>query len=596
MCAIAGIFNKNDESVGEEQIRRMLTTMRHRGPDAEGIFALKRVGLGHRRLSIIDRNESANQPMQHNQLIITYNGEIYNYVELRNELKMCGHHFKTRSDTEVILHAYEEWGTDTFSRFIGMWALAIYDQDKGHIILSRDRFGIKPLYYINMDRRFIFASEIKALLSIACSRNINYDVLLRYIVTGLEDVSNETFFKDIYQVQPGEMGIYDVTNSSWSLKRYYELSHATALLNMERYDELLKDAVRLQMRSDVPVGTCLSGGLDSSTVASLAARMTGKMGNGRFVAVTARAEYSSNDETPYAKKVAEYCNLDWHVTTPKYEDFKRDIEVCLYLHDEPVTGPSVYMQYCVMREAKACGIKVMLDGQGGDETLLGYERYYTYFLLDLIRKGYWKIIPREYLDAVKNSALTHTKLLSYIMYFLLPFIQKMVVSYRCSFLKHEYFECGVKNLTKHHFQIADMQISEIKKDQLPHLLRYEDRNSMAHSIEARVPFLDHRCVEAAIALTPAEKIKGGFTKYPLRVLAATLLPPEIAWRRDKMGFDAPEMYWLQKHSTQMNKAINSSPLLNKLCWDIPVMDSINLSIRWRLYNIALWERQHGVHI
>lgn len=579
----------------------MLDSMVHRGPDAEGVFSEGRVLLGHRRLSIIDTSAAANQPMSYKDNVIVFNGEIYNYIEIREELQTRGHHFITQSDTEVLLHSYEEWGEDCLFHLWGMWAFAILDKKKKRLFLSRDRLGIKPLYYLDGPDQFVFASEIKALIAIGTRPKVNWDVLLAYLVLGLEDYSSETFSQGIKQLLPAQKGILDLTTGEWRLQMYYNFpsqEQEGISIGISGYAALLQDSVRLHLRSDVPVGTCLSGGLDSSTVAALASKVKESFaGNSKFLAVTAQSEEHANDESRYASQVIKFCDLDWRLITPTYEDFSRDIERCLFIQDEPVGGPSVFMQYAVMQAAQRAGLKVMLDGQGGDETLLGYERYYPNYLLERVLRGQYLDCIKEYFLAVRHSKLTHFLLFAYSIYFLSGAMRRQVVRRRFPFLKAESLQPAMDVLMvwlRTSKRLKDLQLSEIRAFQLPHLLRYEDRNSMAHSIEARVPFLDHRCIEGALSLKPEEKIKDGYTKYALRKLASTILPASIAWRREKVGFEAPQELWFEKHYWKMQGEVMDSNLLKTICSKIPDLNEVTRDIAWRLYNIAVWERLYNI--
>ncbi len=599
MCGIAGIVMKHNSEGSVGVLRLMLDSMVHRGPDAEGLFTEGRVMLGHRRLSIIDTSSAANQPMSYKDYVIVFNGEIYNYIEIKQELQKRGHHFTTQSDTEVLLHSYEEWGEDCLEHFWGMWAFAILDKKKKKLFLSRDRFGIKPLYYLDGSEQFVFASEIKALTAIGRRSKVNWDVLLPYLVLGLEDYSAETFFRSIKQLLPAQKRILDLTTGEWRIEMYYNFPSQEGIsIGILGYGALLQDSVRLHLRSDVPVGTCLSGGLDSSTVAALASKVKESFaGSSKFLALTAQSEWPGNDESRYASQVTKFCDLDWRLIKPTYEDFNRDIERCLYIQDEPVGNPSVFMQYAVMQAAQAAGLKVMLDGQGGDETLLGYERYYPYYLLERLSRGQYLDCIKEYFLAIRHSRLTHFLFLAYSIYFLSSSVRRQVVRGRFRFLKAESLQHALNVLMewlRTSKRLKDLQLSEIRAFQLPHLLRYEDRNSMAHSIEARVPFLDHRCIEGALSLQPEEKIKNGYTKYALRNLASTILPASIAWRRDKVGFEAPEQLWFEKHYWKMQGEVIQSNILKSICSRIPDLKEVSRDIAWRLYNIAIWERLYNI--
>jgi asparagine synthase (glutamine-hydrolysing) len=594
VCGIVGIYQKNSHSPDESLLKVMLDSISHRGPDGAGIYICKNIGLGHRRLSIIDTSPAGHQPMRYKQFVITYNGEVYNYLEIKEKLTELGHVFKTRTDTEVILHAYEEWGKDCLHRFTGMWAFIVWDESKNILFCSRDRFGIKPFYYYEDDRILAFASEIKALLSSFAPASVNYYRLIDYLMVGITDHTEDTFFQDIRQLLPSHSMIINLANGEVNIEKYFDLAnHLRADYTTDGYEICLRRSVRLHLRSDVPVGTCLSGGLDSSVVAALAASFNRENGNDLFSAVTAQSELPRNDETPFARQVVEHCNLDWHITKPVYEDFKNHIEECLQFQEEPVGGPSVFMQYWVMKAAKEAGLKVMLDGQGGDETLLGYERYYISFFWNLFKRGCWLKLIKEYVFAAGHSKLSFFTLIAYTVYFSFLPIRRMILKRRTFFLEKEYLGFSDKTLreiSKDFFNLNKLQLSEIQFHQLPNLLRYEDRNSMAYSIEARVPYIELSCIDAALSLLPEEKIREGYTKYPLRRLAEMILPYTIAWRREKVGFEAPIQIWLNQHQSIMENEIQNSRILKHICKFVPALRQLRLELRWRLFNIAVWER------
>ena len=610
MCGIAGIFDPNRTEASSEATRGRLESMAqalsHRGPDDQGFFLARHVGLAHTRLAIIDLSDGGHQPMQLENLAITYNGEIYNYRELREELRSLGRTFRTKSDTEVLLHAYQEWGPGCLNRFNGMWAFAILNVDTGSLFCARDRFGIKPLYYAEVSgsgsgsgpRSLIFASEIKALQAAGVGTKADDTTVATYLVTGLTDHSERTFFSEVRQLPPSHT-LTVSPRSGVRIERYYDLTATVRAAGANatetpaaQYEAHLGEAVALRLRSDVRVGTCLSGGLDSSTVAALAARANRASNGERFHAVTASSEQNENDETRYAELVARHCDLEWSVVRPEYPQFATQIEACLRQQDEPVGGPSIFMQYAVLERAKELGIKVMLDGQGGDETLLGYERYYPFYFRALAARGKLWRASKEFLLAGRRSRLSFRRLAAYSAYFSSTRLRRRVLRRRASFLTDDAFREATVHLADvgGRSELGDMQAGELERWQLPHLLRYEDRNSMAHSIEARVPFLDHRCVETALVLPPSEKIRDGYTKYCLRRFAAELLPKEIAWRREKFGFEAPERLWMERHAKNIEDAIRRSVLLRRFCRTPPQLEALPLRSRWFLYNVALWER------
>jgi asparagine synthase (glutamine-hydrolysing) len=598
MCGIAGIIYKNGIPENREAIlKSMLTSIAHRGPDDEGMYFDGAVALGHRRLSVLDLSSAGHQPMKHKDYLIVYNGEVYNYLELRDELKRFGHTFTTGTDTEVILHAYDQWGEDCLNRFNGMWAFAIYDKRKQTLFCSRDRFGVKPFYYYEDNEKLIFASEIKAILCAGVKPVANIPVLMAYLVVGFVNNSEQTFFKGIHQLMPGSNLSFNTNTGSVSLRQYYDLSK----LELPEIDSVdfarhFENSIRLHLRSDVPIGTCLSGGLDSSTVAAIASNLLRELQpDARFGAITAQSESSENDESEYARQVVEHCRLDWHLVKPTYDDFVQHIDDCLRVQGEPVGGPSVFMQYWVMKKAKDAGFKVMLDGQGGDETLLGYERYYPAFFLYLLKRGRCLLFLKEYYQAVRHSRLSTLQLTAFIAYFLILPIRKKILTKRVNFLKPSLIHQGLAALNtpaNAFFDIRTLQEQELMIYQLPKLLLYEDRNSMAHSIEARVPFVSYPCVEAALALKPTSKIRSGYTKYALRLIAERLLPKSIAWRRNKIGFEAPSRIWLKKHRPQMQAKIAHSSIISNITTSIPSLELMTLELQWRMYNIAVWEEQY----
>lgn len=603
MCGIAGIIYKDGRqaSAHSDLMKGMLASIAHRGPDDEGTFYRGGVALGHRRLSILDISEAGHQPMFYKDYVIVYNGEVYNYLELREELKSLGHEFNTGTDTEVILHSYEEWGEDCLQRFNGMWAFALYDAAAKRIFCSRDRFGVKPFYYYEDEEKFLFASEIKALLAAGVEAKVNFHILLTYLVVGFTNFCEETFFLGVYQLLPGRQQCLDLVGNKVSINRYYNLAKQYRQgMTGQSFMACLKNSVKLHLRSDVPIGTCLSGGLDSSVVAALASSLLKEtVGDRAFGAVTAVSESRENDESSYAKKVVEHCGLEWHPVKPTYKDFVDHVEDCLLAQGEPVGGPSLFMQYWVMKKAKEEGLKVMLDGQGGDETLLGYERYYPGYFWDLLKRGkIWRMMS-EYVMAARNSKLSLVTLSLYTMYFLILPVRRYILRKRASFLK-EYFMKSVFEIlrgpARAFFRIRDLQDLDIGVFQLPNLLLYEDRNSMAHSIEARVPFVELNCIETGVSLRPEEKICNGFTKYPLRLLAEKILPKLIAWRTNKIGFEAPTQLWLSQYEDHMQKMVDESLLLAKICLNIPRLNKTNLEMRWKLYNISVWEKQCNVSV
>jgi asparagine synthase (glutamine-hydrolysing) len=602
VCGISGIIDKSNQSIGQKEIKQMNDLIAHRGPDDEGFFHDKNFAFGHRRLSVLDLSSDGHQPMHYlDKYTVTYNGEIYNYIEIKKELSEQ-YIFHSHTDTEVILAAYDKWGKDCVSKFNGMWAFALYDREKNIIFCSRDRFGIKPFYYTEIDNKFIFGSEIKQLLEFYTDRYVNKKILLDYLVIGFEDHTNETFFKNIYKLEQSHNLIFDLNKNNFQIERYYdiELDENITKLNQrdstEAYKKNMEDSVSMRLRSDVKVGTCLSGGLDSSSVAGMASAIYNKASNERFTAIHAKSTQTTNDESAFAKDVSRYCNLDLKIIEPSDDDFLKHIDEVVYTQEEPFGSPSIFMQYFVMKKAKEVNCKVMLDGQGGDETLLGYERYYPAYLMSLGCSGGIK----RFLYASRNSKLSIKQLIVYMIYFTNSKIRLGRLKQKNNFVKKEYINSISSKLveqnSQNYLKIFNLQYDEIFKTQMPHLLRYEDKNSMRNSIETRLPFIDFKVLETAISLNNSFKIYNGWTKYILRKAVEGILPKNIVWRRNKFGFEAPSKSWLFWIENDMQRAINTSKILNEILNKKIDIKKLDEKQKWKLFNIAKWEEVYGVRI
>ncbi|OQX60233.1 MAG: asparagine synthase (glutamine-hydrolyzing) [Helicobacteraceae bacterium 4484_230] len=604
MCGISGIINKTFEEVNRSDIKTINDLVSHRGPDDEGFYFGKNIAFGHRRLSILDLSQEGHQPMTYlsGRYTITYNGEIYNYLEIREMLAKEGYLFHSGTDTEVILASYDKWGKECVKMFNGMWAFALYDKEKNIVFCSRDRFGIKPFYYTEVDNKFIFGSEIKQLLEFYTDRYVNKKILLDYLVIGFEDHTNETFFENIFKLEQAHNLIFRLDDNSFATERYYDIGLDENIIKLdqkestEAYGKSLENSVKLRLRSDVKVGTCLSGGLDSSSIAAVASALYSSGSDEKFTAIHAKSTQAAGDESIFAKEVSEHCGLSLKIVEPSNDDFTEHIDEVVYAQEEPFGGPSVFMQYFVMKKAKEENCKVMLDGQGGDETLLGYERYYPAHLISL---GYTGMI-KGFFNAVKNSKLTLRQLVGYIVYFTNSKVRLNRLKKRSRFIKKEYVDSidskRVEQNSKNYLNIFNLQHDEIFKTQMPHLLRYEDKNSMRNSVETRLPFIDYKVLETAVSLNGHYKIHNGWTKYVLRRAVDTILPKSIVWRKNKFGFEAPTGSWLGRIENEMQESINSSAVLQELLnqeIDITVLDDVQ---KWKLFNIAKWEHVYNVKI
>ena len=605
MCGISGIVDKMDKRVEEQEIKKINDLIKHRGPDDEGFYFSKNFAFGHRRLSIIDLSDAGHQPMQYigksGEYIITYNGEIYNYLEIKEELLEYGYTFISNTDTEVILASYDRWGEDCVNRFNGMWAFAIYDIRKNIIFCSRDRFGVKPFYYTEIDNKFIFGSEIKQLLEFYKERYVNTTILIDYLVVGMEEHTDNTFFENIYKLEQSHNLIYDLNLHIFKIEKYFdiefnrEFDNYTELEAIETVKKSLDKAIDLRLRSDVKVGTCLSGGLDSSSIAAIAS----KKYRDNFIAIHAKSIEKKTDESQFAREVADYCNLNMIEVEPSTEEFINNLEKIVYIQEEPFGSPSVFMQYSVMKKARENNSIVMLDGQGGDETLLGYDKYYALYILDRVKKSplkFFKIVK----EIKENSSLSLLGILFYLFGMTFSSIRLFIHKKEASFIYKKYLKKSnysyLKEISNSCKDSKKLQYLEIMKTNLPILLRYEDKNSMYCSVETRLPFIDYFSVQQYINLPIKYKIKGGFLKYLLRKAIAEALPSNIVWRKNKFGFESPTDIWLKemdKNILKKSKILSEISDIDTLLSRFDIMDN---KMRWRLYNIALWERVYNVKV
>lgn len=600
MCGISGIVNKNGAAVSPAAIKGINDLIAHRGPDDEGFFFGAHFALGHRRLSILDLSPDGHQPMRHgDKTVITFNGEIYNYLEIREELMRDGYRFTSKTDTEVILCAYDRWGSACVERFNGMWGFCLYDREKEILFCSRDRFGVKPFYYADTAQKFIFGSEIKQVLAGRGGNAVaNMRAVRDFLIEGYSDHTHETFFEGVHALAAGHNLVVSLKTHQVELSRYYALAAPDEVQALDeegaiaRFRDELQRSISYRLRSDVKVGTCLSGGLDSSSIASLSAALYHENSAARFQAIHANSGIAGIDESAYARELADASKIDLFVIEPSAEEFIEAIDEVAYCQEEPFATPSIFMQYFVFRKARELGCKVMLDGQGGDETLLGYERYYAAYLRSLP----WREAIRELFAMRANSRLSFSDLLGNFLYFSVSTIRIWRLRRKFAYIKPEYLRRfpNIRKLSKGYRDIRAMQKMEIESFQLPHLLRYEDRNSMRHSVEARLPFLDYKLVEAAFGMQGHFKIKHGWTKHVLRVAMDGLVPKNILWRKIKLGFEAPADAWIKAASASMKSTIGRSAILAAMCKDELNFDKIDNVTFWKLYSIAKWEAVYSV--
>ena len=606
MCGIAGFINTDGRPADPQVVARMTDAIVHRGPDDSGCLVEGPVGLGSRRLSILDLSPAGHMPMesQDGTLAIVYNGEIYNFVELRAELEALGHRFRSNTDTEVILAAYSQWGPACLPRFNGMWGFAILDRRRQVLFCARDRFGVKPFHYLRARDAFVFGSEIRQLLPFLDRRRARADLVRTFIISGICDHTEETFFEGIEKLGGGHSLTYDLRTHRHSIERWYELPRLDLSgMGMDdlvgEFERRFRSSVELRLRSDVRVGTCLSGGLDSSVIAAVAAGLHSERGGKeRFRAVTAISTMRETDESGYAKSVVDHCGLDWVTTRPGHEEFLRHLDHAIDVQEEPFPTPSMIMQYFVMKAVREAGITVLLDGQGGDETLLGYPVYRGMYLRWLLRnRGVFPAIA-GWMRFHRAGVLSVGEMLRYYVG-----AESSASRFRAYRWKHRYLRGGfampeiIRRRAEASSDFFELQRLEIFRTILPSLLRYEDRNSMAWSVESRLPFLDYRLVELSCSMPADAKLHDGWSKYVLRKYAERLVPHPVAWRRSKFGFEAPDADWLRPLLPRMREAVVASPMIAELSDPGmlgPVFDGLDLRSQWRLFACAKWEARNGI--
>jgi asparagine synthase (glutamine-hydrolysing) len=533
MCGIAGCFGLSDNAVNVDRLNRMIRKLNHRGPDSENVWLndSKSVGLAHARLSIIDLSNSASQPMHssNGRYTIVFNGEIYNYIELKNELVKENIVFRTLSDTEVLLSLFEKYGSAMLPKLDGMFAFVIYDNIKNKIFGARDRFGEKPLYYILKDNMLLFASEIKALKEYDNTIKLN-SIHLQNHLSGQKLAKTDTYYEEVKQL--ASSSYFEFNESEFKINTYWEIN-----LSIENditfndavieFDRLLTKSITRRLRSDVPYGCSLSGGIDSSTIVSYLSSIDKNKVN----TFSARF-HSSKDEGVWIKEVVQkWGNLN-HEIYPDPDNFILELDNLIYHHEYPIGSSSIYAQWCVMKLVKQNKVKVLLDGQGADEYLAGYSELKYFAIWEMYRKGNLKQFLKE--RRYFNENYSQDGQLGWN--FLLDPLLKLIG------FKRQIFKNG--------FTLKE-QLKYSIENNLDELLRYADRNSMAHSIEVRLPFLFHELVEFVFTLPIDYIYREGKTKFILRETAKNYLPDKIYSRTDKIGFAPPQENWLESQSVKL---------------------------------------------
>jgi asparagine synthase (glutamine-hydrolysing) len=602
MCGICGIINKNQQ-VKENEIYLMMQKMKHRGPDDEGVFIDNAIGLGFVRLSILDLSPAGHQPMKSHdgRYIIIFNGEVYNYIEIRDELKN-DFHFRTGTDTEVVLAAYQKWGEKCLDRFNGMFAFVIYDKKTKEVFGARDRYGIKPFYYYFDNKQFVFSSEIKSILPLV-KRTPNDKIIYDYLLFNRTDHTEGTFFDNIYKLQHGYYFI--LKNNELKTFQWYNLKKKIGkniAISPEEYRELFKDSLKLRLRADVPVGVSLSGGIDSSSIVSSLIKDFNLAELNTFSAVYGKDEPS--DESSF---IDEFKGMvkNMHYTYPDAITFYNDFESFIDAHNEPVPDIGPYAQFKVM-ELASKHVTVTLDGQGADEQLAGYHYFFGSYYLELLKTlNWWRLINENSSYLIKHKSIDAIK---YAIYYALPVNVQVKAnanifpSVSKNFINSQKGNREINKMLYQPKNLNDLLFRHFEY-KLEHLLRWEDLNAMHFSIESRVPFLDYRLVEATLNTPSKQKINKGDTKHILREALKDILPEKITNRKDKKGFSNPRDKWFRTNQFKnyIFKLIQSDSFKNRGYFDSEVAlsqyqkhlsGSVDLSKEiWKWINLEVWFRK-----
>lgn len=576
MCGIAGILSENSNLVSREKLVKMTDSIVHRGPDGSGHWQSEdgHVGFGHRRLSILDLSESGAQPMHYlGRYTLTFNGEIYNYLEIRDKMQKIGYKFRSNSDTEVLLALYDLKKEACLQDLDGMFAFAIYDNQTREVFCARDRFGEKPFFYTQFDGAFYFASEMKEFWAAGVARNPDPEMIFNYLHFDLLDNHSDlgqTFFKGVRKLAPGNYLIWK--EGKFIIRKYWAINpqNQNRTIGLEEAKEqfrtLFIESVSRRLRSDVLVGSSLSGGIDSSLVVCVMDHLLKDHPESIQNTFSARFKNFHKDEGYFIQKVREKTRITSHEVYSEMDELDLVFDKICHHQEEPFGSASILVQYQVYELAKKMGVTVLLDGQGADEILAGYHPYFTTFFNEIRKKS---VVAFEREFAAYNQLHEGNTINAKISK---PGLKKSIMV-KFPKLANKLSHQILKNKLKNVFYLADDFFSEYKRRThndfnydfghlnshlyfstfeigLPTLLRYADRNSMAQSREVRLPFLSHDLVEFVFNLPSELKIKNGWTKYLMRAAFEDLLPEEIAWRKDKIGFEPPQKSWMDSPSTQ----------------------------------------------
>jgi asparagine synthase (glutamine-hydrolysing) len=649
MCGIFGILNFDEANTDPESLQAAVNIIRHRGPDDEGyaLFntykniseerfgetsAIKKgkhilsgsdhilnLAFGFRRLSILDLSVNGHQPFfnQEKNICIIFNGEVYNYIEIREELVKKGYKFFTGTDTEVILNSYIEWGEECLGRFNGMWAIALYDMRNNVLFCSRDRFGVKPFYYFTDEKRIVFASELKSVTEYfkndtSFKKVLNEENLYDYLIYNFADHTENTFIKNIKHLPPSHY--LKIQGKEIKIKKYFNLDvnrefgkYDDAVFEKlkKSFSELINDSVKLRLRSDVPVGTCLSGGLDSSTVVTIISKILTAGGNNNQKQKTFSAVYddASIDERNFIEEIVKQTGSDSKYVFPDKADFLNDADDFIFQLDEPFGGTSPYAQWNVMKLARENNVTVLLDGQGADESLGGYEVYFGFVYSNLMKTGNYALLFSELMKNFRKGFEISLRGLKYYSSSKSGNMNSPVSGY----YNREFLEkYSGKNILSYRTKdnLNEKLCEDLTKYILPSLLRFEDRNAMKFSIESRTPFLDFRIIKMLFETEGVYKIHNGWSKWILRNSVKDYVPSKIVWRRDKKGFPTPERKWMMKLKDNFIKTVTDTRdeldtyfRTDEILKDFDLIvnnHSIKSHFIWKIYNYSRWKKMYGV--
>ena len=635
MCGITGIVSSKDP-FSLSDLELLNNDIRHRGPDDEGysvildkseevvflkgkdssshssqdIRNLKNlrasVGIAHRRFSIIDTSSAGRQPFlsDNKSFSVSFNGEIYNYLELRDELIELGHGpFKTESDTEVLVKSYEVWGTDCFKKFNGFWAIAILDYDR--LILSRDRVGKKPLYFTDDNSSVVFASEITPLVNYR--RRNDFDLTLNdkavfdYLRLDRRNSNFDSFFSEIKQIQPSTYTEFKLSNISiqstnkfWSLDKINRSQDFDLASGIESFNDVLENSISLRLRADVPLEANLSGGLDSGAIVAVASKLL-NAGNKKLT--THNIRYKNNkslDESNAAKQIAKYCGADFRLLEIDNSNAFTDIDQLIISAEEPVHSMAALAQNLAWHQISSEGFKVILHGSANDEIMLGYDYLKKIELINRLKSGQLKSLFRD----IAHQPVIFLKLIKWMLGQDKDFSMEGAEYFSSEFLeknKSRHFDY-LSNLDHVNKKTSDRMLSDLTHLRVPYWCNLMDKNMMNVPVEVRMPFLDHRLLENVFSIPENYLLRNGYTKYLLRRSLVGKLPDSIIWQRAKVGFSAPKKSWLSENTNESLEDFDY-PGLERF-FNISLVksnfNSMNPDLAWRFLNFAKWYRLNNL--